>query len=180
MWLGKEGKGGGPQLGTIILCSLVAALHARSLILHGHTLPRPCHWLQVRSLEARQRELEQSNKELTGHKFQLEAAGREAEAKLRSAEEECAGLREEVQRLRRENSTLDAGAHQQDKSLTQLRTRLAVLEQELRDKDQVRAHTHTYWLGGSGGAFLYGKTRGVVGGVVSGCGFKAHTQFTCA
>ena len=40
-------------------------------------------------------------------------------------------MREELQRLRRENSSLDANTHEQDKTLTQLRTRVAVLEQEL-------------------------------------------------
>ena len=47
-------------------------------------------------------------------------------------------MREELQRLRRENSSLDANTHEQDKTLTQLRTRVAVLEQELQDKEQVR------------------------------------------
>ena len=43
----------------------------------------------------------------------------------------------ELQQLRRDNSSLDAGAHEKEKSLTQLRTRVAVLEQELSDKEQV-------------------------------------------
>lgn len=47
-------------------------------------------------------------------------------------------MREELQRLRKENSSLDASTHQQDKTLTQLRTRVAVLEQELQDKQHVR------------------------------------------
>ena len=45
----------------------------------------------------------------------------------------------ELQQLRRDNSSLDAGAHEKEKSLTQLRTRVAVLEQELLDKEQVHA-----------------------------------------
>ena len=48
----------------------------------------------------------------------------------------------ELQQLRRDNSSLDAGAHEKEKSLTQLRTRLAVLEQELSDKEQV--HMYMY------------------------------------
>lgn len=51
--------------------------------------------------------------------------------------QECGGLRMELQQLRRDNSSLDAGAHEKEKSLTQLRTRIAVLEQELADKEQV-------------------------------------------
>ena len=46
-------------------------------------------------------------------------------------------MREELQRLRKENAALDASTHTQDKSLSQLRTRVAVLEQELQDKEQV-------------------------------------------
>ena len=51
--------------------------------------------------------------------------------------QECSSLRQELQQLRRDNSSLDAGAHEKEKSLTQLRTRVAVLEQELLDKEQV-------------------------------------------
>ena len=45
-------------------------------------------------------------------------------------------MKEELQKLRKENSSLDANNHEQDKTLTQLRTRMAVLEQELQDKEQ--------------------------------------------
>ena len=46
-------------------------------------------------------------------------------------------MREELLKLRQENSTLDSTAHEKDKTLTQLRTRVAVLQQELQDKEQV-------------------------------------------
>ena len=51
--------------------------------------------------------------------------------------QECSRLHEETGRLRRDNSSLDAGSHEQEKSIGQLRTRVAVLEQELADKEQV-------------------------------------------
>ncbi len=51
--------------------------------------------------------------------------------------QECEGMREEMQKLRRENSSLDSSSHEQDKMVTQLKTRLAILEQELQDKEQV-------------------------------------------
>lgn len=51
--------------------------------------------------------------------------------------QECASLRQELQQLRQDNSSLDAGAHEKEKTMTQLRTRVAVLEQELLDKEQV-------------------------------------------
>ncbi len=47
-------------------------------------------------------------------------------------------MKEELLKLRRENSTLDSNAHEQEKTLSQLRTRVAVLQQELQDKEQVR------------------------------------------
>ena len=46
-------------------------------------------------------------------------------------------MRQELQAVRRENSSLDSRSHEQDKTLGQLRTSVAVLEQELRDKEQV-------------------------------------------
>ena len=39
--------------------------------------------------------------------------------------------------LRRQNNHLDSDRHERDKTLNHLRTRVAVLEQELKDKEQV-------------------------------------------
>lgn len=50
-------------------------------------------------------------------------------------------MREELRRLRSDNSALYTGSHEQEKLLTQLRTRVAVLEQDLKAKEQV-------WRGG--------------------------------
>ena len=52
--------------------------------------------------------------------------------------QECATLRREVGQLRRDNSALDVSCHEHEKTTHQLRTRVAVLEQELQDKEQVR------------------------------------------
>ena len=57
--------------------------------------------------------------------------------RMHTPPQECFRLREETGRLRRNNSSLDAGSHEQEKSIGQLRTRVAVLEQELSDKEQV-------------------------------------------
>ena len=40
--------------------------------------------------------------------------------------------------MRRQNTNLDTDRHERDKTLNHLRTRVAVLEQELKDKQQVR------------------------------------------
>lgn len=99
------------------------------------------HASRLEGLEVRLRELDVANKELTDHKYRSEAAIRELRTKLKTAEEECAGVRQELQAVRRENSSLDSRSHEQDKTLGQLRTSVAVLEQELRDKEQVIGRT---------------------------------------
>lgn len=43
--------------------------------------------------------------------------------------------------LRRENTTLDAECHEKEKLINQLQTRVAVLEQEIKDKDQLVTRT---------------------------------------
>lgn len=43
----------------------------------------------------------------------------------------------ELQVTRRQNSNLDSDRHERDKTLNHLRTRVAVLEQELKDKELV-------------------------------------------
>ena len=52
--------------------------------------------------------------------------------------QECTSNREEIKKLRRDNSTLEADNHEKEKAINQLKTRVAVLEQELHDKEQVR------------------------------------------
>lgn len=43
--------------------------------------------------------------------------------------------------MRRENTTLDAECHEKEKQVNQLQTRVAVLEQEIKDKDQLVMRT---------------------------------------
>lgn len=43
----------------------------------------------------------------------------------------------DLSKLRRQNTNLDTDRHERDKTLNHLRTRVAVLEQELKDKQQV-------------------------------------------
>lgn len=49
--------------------------------------------------------------------------------------------KQEVLSLRRENSTLDAECHEKEKRINQLQTKVAVLEQEIKDKDQLVLRT---------------------------------------
>ena len=43
----------------------------------------------------------------------------------------------DVKTLKRQNTNLDSDRHERDKTLNHLRTRVAVLEQEIKDKQQV-------------------------------------------
>jgi spindle assembly abnormal protein 6 len=45
------------------------------------------------------------------------------------------GIRQEIQTVRKDNSSLDAQHHQMTKTLNQLETKAAVLEQEVKNKD---------------------------------------------
>jgi spindle assembly abnormal protein 6 len=47
--------------------------------------------------------------------------------------------KQELQSLRKQNTTLDSEYHEQEKLINQMRTKLAVLEQELKDKENLIA-----------------------------------------
>ena len=70
-----------------------------------------------------------------------EATIRELRSKLGLLEDEQLRTKTELQALRKNNSGLDAEYHEQDKLIHQLRTRLAVLEQELKDKGELLKKT---------------------------------------
>ncbi|KAF6017422.1 SASS6 [Bugula neritina] len=99
------------------------------------------HMKIVKQMEARMYELDTQNKELTETKFVNDASIRDLTAKLSVAEEECKSTRLDVQQLRKENSELEAELHRQEKASNQQNTRIAVLEQQLNDKDTVVTHS---------------------------------------
>ena len=47
--------------------------------------------------------------------------------------------KQDIQSLRKQNTSLDAEYHEQEKIINQLRMRVAVFEQEIKDKEQVLA-----------------------------------------
>ncbi|XP_066896545.1 spindle assembly abnormal protein 6 homolog isoform X2 [Kogia breviceps] len=55
--------------------------------------------------------------------------------------QELQRAKQEVLSLRRENSTLDAECHEKEKHINHLQTKVAVLEQEIKDKDQLVLRT---------------------------------------
>lgn len=95
------------------------------------------HTKIVKQMETRLYELETANKELTDRKYKSEGHIRELKAKLSVAEEEAARAKQDVASLRKHNTSMDSESHEREKMLGQLQTRIAVLEQEVKDKEQL-------------------------------------------
>ncbi|KAH3730971.1 spindle assembly abnormal protein 6 homolog [Dreissena polymorpha] len=95
------------------------------------------HSKSVQQLEARLYEVENVNKDLTERRYKNEATIRDLKSKLTTLEEESSHMKQDIQGLRKQNSSLDADYHGQEKVINQLRMRVAVLEQEIKDKEQV-------------------------------------------
>ncbi|XP_033120832.1 spindle assembly abnormal protein 6 homolog [Anneissia japonica] len=90
---------------------------------------------KLQQLEEKLAQQDSSNKELVDRKYRSESNIRELKAKLSGIEEDYHRARQELQALRKDNSSLDSGCHEREKVISQLRTKIAVLEQEVRDKD---------------------------------------------
>ncbi|NWR73578.1 SAS6 protein, partial [Centropus unirufus] len=99
------------------------------------------HQKSIQQLQNRLSELEVINKDLTERRYKGDSAVRELKAKLSGIEDESQRAKQEVLSLRRENTTLDAECHEKEKLINQLQTRVAVLEQEIKDKDQLVIRT---------------------------------------
>ncbi|XP_051233778.1 spindle assembly abnormal protein 6 homolog isoform X2 [Dicentrarchus labrax] len=99
------------------------------------------HKKSSQQLHSKLTELEASCRELTEKKYKNESAIRDLKIKLVGAEEECQRLKQQVLSLRRENSTLDTEVHEKERLVSQLQMRVAVLEQEIKDKDQLMHRT---------------------------------------
>ncbi|XP_070688706.1 spindle assembly abnormal protein 6 homolog [Pempheris klunzingeri] len=99
------------------------------------------HKTSSQQLQSRLTEQEASCRELTERKYKNESVIRDLKIKLMGAEEECQRSKQQVLSLRRENSTLDTEAHEKERLVSQLQMRVAVLEQEVKDKDQLMRRT---------------------------------------
>ncbi|XP_068093780.1 spindle assembly abnormal protein 6 homolog isoform X2 [Hyperolius riggenbachi] len=91
----------------------------------------------IQHLEGRVCELELTNKDLTERRYKSESCIRELKGKLTAMEEENYRVKQEAASFRRENATLDSECHEREKLLNQYKMRTAVLEQEVKDKEQV-------------------------------------------
>ncbi|KAF1386058.1 hypothetical protein PFLUV_G00114220 [Perca fluviatilis] len=99
------------------------------------------HKQSSQQLQSRVSELEASSRELTERKYKNEALIRDLKIKLVGAEEECQRSKQQLLSLRRENGALDSAVHDGERALSQLQMRVAVLEQEVKDKDQLMRRT---------------------------------------
>ncbi|XP_031734548.1 spindle assembly abnormal protein 6 homolog isoform X4 [Anarrhichthys ocellatus] len=95
------------------------------------------HKKSSQQLHSRLTELEASCRELTERKYKNESVIRDLKIKLVGVEEECQRSKQQILSLRRENSSLDTELHDKERLGSQLQMRVAVLEQEIKDKDQL-------------------------------------------
>uniref|UniRef100_A0A672J3C8 Spindle assembly abnormal protein 6 homolog n=1 Tax=Salarias fasciatus TaxID=181472 RepID=A0A672J3C8_SALFA len=93
-------------------------------------------------LQSRLAQLEESCRDLTRDKYQQEAALRDLQTKLQHADQESQRWKQQCQAARRENGQLDSELQQQQSLVVRLQTRVAVLEQESRDQQQLMKRTH--------------------------------------
>ncbi|XP_053709936.1 spindle assembly abnormal protein 6 homolog [Synchiropus splendidus] len=99
------------------------------------------HRKNSQQLQSRLSEMESSCRDLTERKYKNESAIRDLKIKLVGAEEECQRSKQQLLTLRRENSSLDTEVHEKERLVSQLQLRVAVLEQESKDKDQLMGRT---------------------------------------
>ncbi|XP_013863508.1 spindle assembly abnormal protein 6 homolog [Austrofundulus limnaeus] len=99
------------------------------------------HKESLQQLQGRVTELESSCRELTEKKYKNESVIRDLKMKLVGSEDESKRSKQQVLTLRRENSTLDTELHEKERLVSQLQIRVAVLEQEVKDKDLLMSRT---------------------------------------
>ncbi|BFZ10484.1 hypothetical protein BsWGS_13523 [Bradybaena similaris] len=95
------------------------------------------HSKLVKQLETRLEESEAANKELTDRKYKSESSVRDYKLRLSTLEEENTRIKTELRSLRKEHTSLEQSCQEKEKSISHLQTRVAVLEQELKDKAEL-------------------------------------------
>lgn len=95
------------------------------------------HSKLVKQLETRLEESEAANKELIDRKYKSESSVRDYKLRLSTLEEENTRIKAELRSLRKEHTSLEQSCQEKEKSISHLQTRVAVLEQELKDKAEL-------------------------------------------
>ncbi|XP_028404500.1 spindle assembly abnormal protein 6 homolog [Dendronephthya gigantea] len=99
------------------------------------------HKAFVLEMQNKLSKLTAANNELSEGKFRSESSCGDLKNKLSFVEEALQRSKVEVTKLRRDNTSLDVERHERDKTLNHLRTRIAVLEQENKDNQEVITRT---------------------------------------
>ncbi|XP_012282172.1 spindle assembly abnormal protein 6 homolog [Orussus abietinus] len=92
------------------------------------------HTEAVRQLHTELVELRAQNMTLKDKQSLLEATNKEQVKQLQQVEKELNVAQRDLSNLKKQNSKLDVDYHDRDKAVNSLRTRVAVLEQETKDK----------------------------------------------
>nr|CAH0111877.1 unnamed protein product [Daphnia galeata] len=83
----------------------------------------------------KERNFMQQIKDLKEKNTQTDSHAKDTTSRLIKVEEECNRLQQELTSARRRGASLDADFHSKERTVNQLRTKVAVLEQELKDKE---------------------------------------------
>ena len=95
------------------------------------------HQRNVRDTQQRLVELEETTKELTSLKYRNEITINELSSKLKILTEEHQQAKDEIVKFRKSNTSLENDIHQYEKTVNHLRTKIALVEQELKSKQEL-------------------------------------------
>lgn len=95
----------------------------------------------IKQAEVRLNELDAANKELTDKKYKSESLIRDLKSKLSVLEEESTRVKQDATLTKKQNISVESDLHEKEKLVNQLQTRIAVLEQEVKDKEHVVTRT---------------------------------------
>ncbi|XP_071800128.1 spindle assembly abnormal protein 6 homolog [Asterias amurensis] len=86
-------------------------------------------------LQARLSDLQRANQDLTDKKYHLESSMRELKGRLGTLDEDYKRAQRDLQSLRQQRGSLETDQRSREQTLSQQQTRIAVLQQEVQDKE---------------------------------------------
>lgn len=81
-------------------------------------------------------------KELTSLKYRNEITNNELNSKLKTLTEEHQQAKDEIAKYRKTNTSLENDIHQYEKTVNHLRTKIALVEQDMKSKQEVIQQTN--------------------------------------
>ncbi|CAF1055042.1 unnamed protein product [Adineta steineri] len=100
------------------------------------------HARNVRDMQERLSKLEETTKELTSLKYRNEITISELSSKLTTLTDEHQQAKDEIIKYRKTNTTLENDIHQYEKTVNHLRTKIALVEQEVKGKQEFIQQTN--------------------------------------